>query len=299
MASHTYPWHRGDVHYVKKGLGDPVVLIHNVYPGADHREFAHNLDALARRFTVYGLDLLGFGRSAAPRLRYTGDTYVELIADFLRDVVDRQGGPAAVVSAGLTCAYVTEAAAASPERFTRLVFVCPRSEPTGLDSPRWFAPVRRLFLTTPPLGSGFYETMAGDAELTLFLHSCFYQPRHVTAEFVERLRENAKRNGAIHPYAALVTGYLDKPLLASLPKVETPILLVWGRHARPTPVEHSVRLVAVARNSRLEVVENAGAWPHFEQSAIVNRLIESYLGDPPPPAPRNPPVPLTPLPPPP
>ena len=274
MASFTYPWHRGNVHYVQKGLGDPIVLIHNLYPGADYREFEHNLDALARHFTVYALDLTGFGASDAPRMRYTGDTYVELIADFLRDIVER---PAAVMSAGLTCAYVTEVAATRPELFSRLIFVCPRSEPTGLDSPRWFAPLRRFFLTTPPLGSGFYETMAGDAELTLFLHTCFYQPKHVTADFVERLRENAKQTGTIHPYAALVTGYLDKPLLASLPKVQTPILLIWGRHARPTPVEHSVRLLAMARDSHLEVVENAGAWVHYEQSAIVNRLIVRYL----------------------
>ena len=39
------------------------------------------------------------------------------------------------------------------------------------------------------------------------------------------------------------------------------------------PVEHSVRLIAVARDSRLEVVEDAGAWVHDEQSAAVNRLV--------------------------
>ena len=274
MASKHYPWHHGGVHFVRKGMGDPLVLIHNVYPGADHQEFEHNIDALARHYTVYAIDLLGFGQSDAPRIKYTGDTYVQLISDFLREEV-RQ--PAAVVSAGLSCAYVSEVAASHPDLFTSLVFICPRSEPTGLDSPRWFAPIRHFFLTTPPLGSGFYETMAGDAELTLFLRSCFYSSRHVTAAKVARLRDNARQPGGIYPYASLVTGFLDKPLLASLPRVQTPILLVWGKHARPTPVEHSVRLLALARKCRLEVIEDAGAWPHDEQSAKVNRLIEDYL----------------------
>jgi pimeloyl-ACP methyl ester carboxylesterase len=274
MASRDYPWHHGNVHFVKKGLGDPIVLLHNVYPGADHQEFEHNIDALAQRHTVYAIDLLGFGQSDAPRIKYTGDTYVQLIADFLREEVR---GPAAVVSAGLSCAYVSEVAASHPELFTHLVFICPRSEPTGLDSPRWFAPIRHFFLTTPPLGSGYYQTMAGDAELTLFLRNCFYSSRHVTADKVARLRENARHWGGIHAYASLVTGFLDKPLLASLPKVQTPILLIWGKHARPTPVEHSVRLLALARKCRLEVIDDAGAWPHDEQSAKVNRLIEDYL----------------------
>jgi pimeloyl-ACP methyl ester carboxylesterase len=274
MASHFYAWHHGNVHYVKKGLGDPILLVHNIYPGADHQEFEHNISELARHFTVYAIDLLGFGQSDAPRLKYTANLYIQLISDFLREVVS---APAAVISAGLSCSYVTDVASRRPELFTQLVFVCPRSEPTGLDSPRWFAPLRRLFLTTPPLGSGFLETMAGDVELGMFLRSCFYQPRHVTPEMIERLCENARRAGTIHSYAALVTGYLDKNLLELLPRVQTPILLIWGRHAHPTPVEHSVRLLAVTQRSRLEVIDEAGAWPHFEQSAIVNRLIGQYL----------------------
>ena len=282
MASHDYPWNHGNIHYVKKGMGDPIVLIHNIYPGADHQEFEHNINELARRFTVYAIDLLGFGASESPRLKYTADLYIELIADFLREVV---GQPAAVVSAGLSCAYVTELAASHPELFTRLVFICPRSEPTGMDSPRWFAPLRHFFLTTPPLGSDVYQTMASEVELGLFLRDCFYQSKHVTPELVGRLRDNALRPGTIHPYASFITGYLDKHLLGALPRVQTHTLLVWGRHARPTPVEHSVRLIAVARNSRLELVDNAGAWPHFEQSAIVNKLIQDYLeGDLPQPA---------------
>jgi pimeloyl-ACP methyl ester carboxylesterase len=277
MASHYYPWQHGNVHYVKKGMGDPIVLIHNIYPGADYQEFEHNLDQLARQNTVYAIDLLGFGQSDAPRLKYTADTFIELISDFLADEIKR---PAVVMCSGLSCAYVSEIASKRPELFTNLIFVCPRSEPTGLDSPRWFAPLRHFFLSTPPLGSGYYQTMAGDAELTTFLRHCFYSPKHVTGELVQRLKENANRSGSIHPYASLVTGYLDKHLLASLPKVETPILLVWGRHARPTPVEHGVRVLAVARNVRLEIIESAGAWPHYEQSALVNKLIVEYLSTP-------------------
>src|SRR5262245_27173953 len=107
MAAHEYAWHHGNVYYVQKGMGDPLVLIHNLYPGADHQEYEHNINELARHFTVYAVDLLGFGRSDAPRIKYTADTYIELIFDFLREVVQ---APASVISAGLTCAYVTEVA---------------------------------------------------------------------------------------------------------------------------------------------------------------------------------------------
>jgi pimeloyl-ACP methyl ester carboxylesterase len=274
MASHYYPWHHGEVHYQRRGLGDPLVLIHNIYPGADHSEYERNIDELSRRFTVYAIDLLGFGESDAPRIKYTSKTYVELIFDFLREEVEE---PAHVVSSGLSCAYVTEVAAWRSNLFKKLVFLCPRSEPTGLDVPRWVAPLQHLMLSTPTVASGYYETMTGRHEMTEYLKNAFHNQKNVTPELADRLFENARRKGAIHPFASLITGYLDCHLLANLPKVPNPVLLVWGRQARPTPVEHSVRLLAVAQHSRLEVVENAGAWVHAEQSAAVNRLIVDYL----------------------
>jgi pimeloyl-ACP methyl ester carboxylesterase len=257
-------------------MGDPLLLVHNIYPGASREEYWRNLDELARHFTVYAIDLLGFGDSDAPRLKFTANTYVELIFDFLREEVAE---PAHCVSAGLSSAYVTEVAAWRPNLFKKLVYLCPRSEPTGLDIPRWVAPIRHFMLSTPPVASGYYETMTGRHELGVFLRNCFHHPKNVTPELIERLYDNCQRPGAIYPYASLLTGYLDSHLLSALPRVENPILLVWGRHARPTPVEHSVRLIAVARNSRLEVVEQAGAWVHAEQSAAVNRLIVEWLNE--------------------
>lgn len=277
MSSHYYNWHHGQVHYAKRGLGEPMLLVHNIYPGASHQEYERNIAELSRHFTVYAIDLLGFGASDAPRMKYTAQTYIELIFDFLREEVKE---PAHVVAAGLSCAYVTEVAAWRANLFNKLVYLCPRSEPVHLDSPRWFAPVRHLFLATPSLGSGLSETMSSPAELQRFLLQCFYNPKAVTDELVQRLADNAKAPGSVYAYASLLTGYLDCSILAALPRVELPILLIWGRQARPTPVEHSVRLAALPRTCHLEVVENAGAWVHAEQSAKVNKLILDYCNAP-------------------
>ena len=286
MASHYYKWHHGRIHYQRKGMGDPLLLIHNIYPGASLEEWERNIDPLSRHFTVYAIDLLGFGDSDAPHIKYKAVTYVELIFDFLREVV---GKPALVVSSGLSCAYVSEVAAWRANLFARLCFICPRSEPVGLDSPRWVAAIRRFLMSSPTLGSGFYETMAGEAELEVYLRQCFWNPRAVTRQKIERLVENSQRKGSIHPYASLITGYLDSSILKWLPKAEVPLLLIWGKQARPTPVEHSVRLVAIARQCRLEVVDDAGSWTHDEQSAKVNQLIIDYADAQLPPMPKVPP----------
>ena len=107
MGHDYYAWHYGPVHYLRRGLGDPLLLVHGIYPGADHCEFEYNIDAMASRFCVHAIDLLGFGDSHAPHHKYSAQTYIELVFDFLREVVGR---PAGVVAAGLSCAYVAEVA---------------------------------------------------------------------------------------------------------------------------------------------------------------------------------------------
>lgn len=273
MASQFYEWKFGDVAYVKRGWGEPMLLLHNIYPGASRDEFERNIDDLAQHFTVYAIDLLGFGDSDAPRLRYTANTYVTLLHDFLTEVVKE---PAHIVAAGLSCAYVAEVAVWRSELVRSLTMLCPRSEPTGLDIPRWIAPIQHFMISSPALGNAYYETMSGSAEITAYLRNCYFNPRNITRAKVQRLVDNAKLPGAVYPYASLVTGYLDNHLLKNLPHVTAPVMLVWGRQARPTPVEHSVRLNAVLRVGRLEVVENAGAWVHNEQSKAVNSLVIGF-----------------------
>lgn len=273
MASRCFSWSKGDVHFTRRGMGDPLLLVHNLYPGASREEFDHNLDELARHFTVYAIDLLGFGDSDAPRIKYTAGLYSNLLRDFIEQQI---GSRAHVVTAGLSCAYVTDVAVWRPELIDRLVFICPRSEPTGLETPRWIAPLQRMLLASP-LGSGLYETLSCEHELGSYLKNCFSDPRHITRDQIARLHEQASRRDSVYAYVSLLTGFLDSDILKSLPHVASPILLLWGRQAKPTPVEHSVRLSSVARDCRLHVLENAGSWVHHEQSSKVNRLVVQYL----------------------
>ena len=71
---------------------------------------------------------------------------------------------------------MTEVAAWRANLFKKLVFLCPRSEPTGLDVPRWVAPLQHLMLSTPTVASGYYETMTGRHEMTTFLQNASTTP---------------------------------------------------------------------------------------------------------------------------
>src|SRR5919112_1943166 len=88
----TYQWKHGQIFYRHAGREDaPAVLfVHGIGAGARAFMWRRNFLPLARDFRVYALDLLGFGYSDKPaNAPYSAELYVELLSDFLRDVVGR------------------------------------------------------------------------------------------------------------------------------------------------------------------------------------------------------------------
>ncbi len=68
-------------HFVKKGDGPPVVLIHGF--NLDHNTWIENMDVLARYFTVYAVDLWGSGFSTREPLDYGFPLFVEEIQQLM------------------------------------------------------------------------------------------------------------------------------------------------------------------------------------------------------------------------
>ena len=67
--------------FVRTGSGPALLLLHGL--GADHTTWDRVIDQLARRYTVVAPDLLGHGESAKPRADYTLGGYANGMRDLL------------------------------------------------------------------------------------------------------------------------------------------------------------------------------------------------------------------------
>ena len=72
-----------EVHTVRRGSGEPYVLIHGI--GSRAEVWAPVLDALAERFAVVAVDLPGFGQSPAQVQRPTIERQTDAFAEWLAD----------------------------------------------------------------------------------------------------------------------------------------------------------------------------------------------------------------------
>lgn len=272
-----FRWAQRDVYYVVKGRGVALVLIHGVYAGASSFEYRRVFDELARAHRVYAMDLLGFGLSDRPPVVYTPDLYVHLIEDFVRQVMGGADHPVRVVASTLSAAFVIRAADAHPQLFERLVLV----EPTGIEDlaadpnePTHAA--QRWLLRTSLVGQGIYNAMSSRAGIRHFLRLTYGGTREVSDDLVDYYYTMAHQRGARFAPASFLAGALDTPVHDAYPRLQQPILLIWGKNARFTPLEHA-RAFRLA-NPRADLrVFDTGALPQDQNPGEFAREVMVWL----------------------
>jgi pimeloyl-ACP methyl ester carboxylesterase len=133
------------VHYEKLGRGRPVILLHGWI--GSWRYWIPTMQQLQLKFSVYAIDLFGFGDSSKNSQKYTLDKQVELLNVFFAQM----GIPkAAFVAHGLGTLVASEFARRNPDKTARMLLVsAPLFDPGGLGDRN--APGHLRALTPPPL----------------------------------------------------------------------------------------------------------------------------------------------------
>lgn len=274
-----YAWTHGDIVYTVKGQGEPLVLIHGIYAGASSYEFRRLFNLLARDYRIYAFDLLGFGLSARPPVIYTPVLYEELIEDFLLQVVGAGDHPATVVASALSAAFTIRAAAERPGLFARLALI----EPTGIESlatandSLWRTLLLDL-LRSPLLGQGIYNVIASRPSISYFLKSQTYADRtHVSDDVIDAYYMMAHQPGARYAPASFISGLLNTPVSSVFPLLKQPILLLWGKDARFTPLENAGAFREANPRAELRVFD-CGGLPQAERPDDFARELREWLG---------------------
>jgi pimeloyl-ACP methyl ester carboxylesterase len=110
---------QGRIHAHVRGSGPAIVLVHGYHPDSTWRVWEHNVEVLAEAgFTVYALDMIGYGESGGERL----DPRQHATA--LLDLLDGEEYQTATVGGvswgGMICLAL---ALTAPDRVERLILV--------------------------------------------------------------------------------------------------------------------------------------------------------------------------------
>ena len=191
-SGYYYNWKHGSIYYTKQGHGDPLLLIHDLYPSSSSAEWNEVIEELSQSHTVYAIDLPGCGRSTKPHITYVNYFFTQLLSDFVTDVIQE---PTAVTATGISASFATMAAHLYPDNFTKLTFINPQSPSQLATIPANTAKFTKSIMDCPILGTFLYYIFCSENEIEYnFTEEYFYNPFLVSSKIIHTYYESAHWN---------------------------------------------------------------------------------------------------------
>ena len=151
-----YDWKYGKIFYSKMGKGSPVLLLHDLDPASSSLEWNRISKSLSKKHTVYSIDLLGCGRSDKPNLTYTNFLYVQLITDFIKDVIHEKAN---LIASGSSCSFSIMSCNMDPEYFKKIILVNPEQLSDLAKTPSKRKNAQKFLIDLPSIGTMFYNIL--------------------------------------------------------------------------------------------------------------------------------------------
>lgn len=270
----TLLWRGHRIAFTRHGTGTPVILVHGIYAGASSHEWRHTVPALAERHTVITIDVLGFGRSARPSLRYTASLLQAMLGDTIARLVT---SPCAVVASSLSAAHIVAVTARDPRHIAALALIAPTGVSQLRESGTTGQGAAQLLLEAPVVGTTLYNGLTSTASVRRFLELSYADDRLVTDAWVAAHVCSARQPGGKHAVGAFIGGRLNVDVRNALRRIRQPMLLIWGEQARQNPIEHAHAFRVLTPAAEWSLVSSAGDLPHDERPDIVNHTLLRFL----------------------
>lgn len=270
-----YSFKYGDVFYKECGEGKPVLLIHDLNESSSGIEWFYLEKKLAKTHKVYTIDLLGCGRSDKPKLVYNNFLYVQLITDFIRNVI---GGQTDIIATGKSSAPVVMTTKLCEECIDRIMLINPADLVELNEVPDTFSKIKKAVLTCPIIGTFIYHMLhTKDCIFNRFINDYFSDPNADFQEISEYYHEAAHRNrsGSQYLYASLQGNCVNMNINHGLKVLDKDIIIVSGEdyyESEYVPNDYAklndnIECISIIETSYL---------PQLEAPAKVNDIIEEY-----------------------
>jgi 3-oxoadipate enol-lactonase len=246
--------------YEMEGEGVPLVFIHQV--ATDRRLWHRQRSSFYRRYRLIAVDVMGHGEVSWPPEEFSLERASSHVEELLEQL---KAGPAFVIGVSMGAAIAMRMALSNPLLVRGLILVSPWSHTSEH--------------TRSLVGRLFRLAEAGDMSTHTDLFLRYVLPtlsleRH--SPEVERLRVLAMEQDAkavAYTWAACMASDLSD----CLRNIRTPSLVIAGLNDLFTPPYLARAVAEELSEVELEVWEERGHFPFFEDPSRFNRRIEKFI----------------------
>ncbi len=230
-----YNWKNGDIYYTVQGQGTPVLLIHDLNPASSSAEWSMIMKRLEKNHKVYCIDLLGCGRSDKPVITYTNYLYVQLLHDFIKDIIQEK---ATVVATGCSASFSIMNDIMNTDDIEKLIIINPEELSELMPSTGKLKNLYKHILDFPIFGTFLYNMEMNEKNITNTLQTRYYSdtksvPSKISDMYFEGAHlENEKGR---HLLSSIRAGYTSVNVERAIAKISN--LTIIGSKERKNNID--------------------------------------------------------------
>lgn len=273
-----WQWRGHQIYYVQAGAPvpgrPPLLLVHGFGASTDH--WRKNLAELQHHFSVWAIDLLGFGRSEKAVVEYSGDLWRSQLADFITEVI---GEPTVLAGNSLGGYASLCVAGGNPELAKGLVLLNsagPFSDQAPPKPSILKTTIRKLLLESA-FTYVLFQYLRNRAIIRRTLKKVYLDHRAVTDQLVEDIYRPSCDRGAAQVFASVFKNPQGEKVDHLLKNMTCPLLMLWGEGDPWMRVRVRSEKFRQHKPDLQEHFLQAGHCPHDEIPQEVNRLIQDWI----------------------
>ena len=273
----VYNWKFGSVSYRQIGSGTPLLLIHDTFSGASSIEFEQVIHQLSKKHEVFVIDLLGFGFSEKANITYTAYLYVQLIHDFILEIINQQNVD--IVTSGnshifaLFASYQTNA----------LVRKCIMINPSDIKK-TFFQPSKKNYtlkyiLETPYIGTTLYNLLNSRHMFSRKFN--VFSKANILSPYIDQFYNNAHNDDSRirYTFASKICNYFNLDLKSILHKSDNCLYIINGKDRNGNLEMIEKHYTEINPSIECATIKKSSNFPHIENPYATCDLIELFLLD--------------------
>ena len=271
-----YEWRFGKIRYTKRGNGTPILLLHDLTVGSSSYEYHKLFSELSTKHEVYCLDFLGYGLSDKPDMTFTNYLYVQMITDFIKNVIGRKTD---IIATGDAFPVAVMTCHNDHQVVNKLVGINPQSLYQLNQIPSKQTKILKFLMDTPVIGTFIYNMHTNKAAFTkTFQEQYFYNPYSVSEKDIASYVEAAHTPDyhSKHAHASYLGRYMNANILHALKEINNSIYLIGGENKNDI---NNIIDNYIYYNNAIEAsyISKTKHLPHLERPDEVLKMLDLYL----------------------
>ncbi len=245
------------LHYYEAGQGYPIVLLHGW--GANSQAFTGIIQHLQKSFTVYALDLPGFGQSPAPADIWGTEEYAKCVAEFMKQKGIEKPILLGHSFGGRLCLHLG-----------------------SWDIPRKIILVDAAGLKPKRSWQYYIKVYSYKMAKRLFMLPVLKNYRQVVLDRFTKNTGSSDYQAAQGVMRPIFVKVVNEDLIDLLPKIKAPTLLIWGDQDQETPLSFARTMEKKIPDAGLVVFPGAGHFSYLDRpndfAVIINDFLKQERG---------------------